>query len=82
MCAKIFLPRSPPCAIRCMKTCLYIVLFSSANFANYDRCDDLCRVLGHERGSCITTAGETRCQCVPDDINVDEILPGICGNTE
>ncbi len=46
----------------------------------YDRCDDVCRVLGNRLGGQCQedTKGQWHCICQPGDFDADAILPNAC----
>lgn len=54
---------------------LLVILFSLEVFA-YDRCDDLCRVLGFENGGACLENGH--CYCQPNNVDVTEYLETVC----
>ncbi len=60
-------------------TATIVFLLTSFSLAAYDRCDDLCRVLGHwQGGACIERDGEQRCICQPGEVDRSDVLETVC----
>lgn len=52
-----------------------VMVLAVAAHAHYERCDDLCRVLGYDKGGvCV----EEQCLCNPEEVDVTEVLPAVC----